>query len=122
MALSIPFWALIILHFGNLWGLFFLMTAGPNFMSSVLGFTLGHTGIVAAFPYLARLIFGCIFGQVGDVIIRKNWMTKIAIRKTFILFCKYKNFFSIKVKFYCTPGSNGSYYQLPYFKCPYADF
>lgn len=95
MALSIPFLALVILHFGNLWGLFFLMTAGPNFMSSVLGFSLGHTGIVAALPYLARLIFGCIFGQIGDVIIRKNWMKKTTIRRSFLIFCKYENLFAI---------------------------
>ncbi|KAG5867254.1 hypothetical protein JTB14_019027 [Gonioctena quinquepunctata] len=86
MVCSIPFWALIILHFGNLWGLFFLMTAGPNFLSSVLGFTLGHTGILAALPYLARLLFGFFFGQVGDLIVRKSWMNKTMIRKSFILF------------------------------------
>ncbi|KAJ8961070.1 hypothetical protein NQ314_006000 [Rhamnusium bicolor] len=72
MVLSLPFWALIILHFGNLWGLFFLMTAGPNFMSSVLGFNLGHTGILAALPYLARLIFGFLFGLLGDFITKKR--------------------------------------------------
>lgn len=86
--MSIPFWALIILHFGNLWGLFFLLTAGPNFMSTVLGFDLGHTGFLAALPYLARLIFGCIFGQIGDVITQKELMTKTTIRKVFLLFCK----------------------------------
>ncbi|CAH1103007.1 unnamed protein product [Psylliodes chrysocephalus] len=86
IALTVPFWALLVLHFGNLWGLFFLMTAGPNFMSSVLGFTLGHTGILAALPYLARLIFGILFGQLGDFILRKNFMTKTKIRKSFIFF------------------------------------
>ncbi|XP_023015544.2 sialin [Leptinotarsa decemlineata] len=86
MACSVPFWTLIILHFGNLWGLFFLMTAGPNFLSSVLGFTLGHTGFLAALPYFARLIFGFLFGQLGDLIIRKSWMNKTMIRKSFVLF------------------------------------
>ncbi|CAG9815232.1 unnamed protein product [Phaedon cochleariae] len=89
MALSIPFLALIILHFGNLWGLFFLMTAGPNFMSSVLGFTLGHTGFLASLPYLARLIFGFVFGYLGDVITRKGWMGKTTIRKSFVVFSHF---------------------------------
>lgn len=88
MAKSIQFWALVVLHFGNLWGLFFLLTAGPNFISSVLGFDLGHTGILASLPYLARLLFGFIFGQIGDVIIRKKLMEKTTIRKSFVLFCK----------------------------------
>ncbi|XP_049826833.1 sialin isoform X2 [Aethina tumida] len=83
---SVPFLALIVLHFGNLWGLFFLMTAGPNFMSSVLGFDLGHTGILAALPYLARLIFGFVFGSIGDQIRKKNWMTTTTTRKSFVLF------------------------------------
>ncbi|CAG9840099.1 unnamed protein product [Diabrotica balteata] len=84
--LTVPFWALMILHFGNLWGLFFLMTAGPNFLSSVLGFTLGHTGILAALPYLVRLILGIIFGQIGDYIIKKDLMRKTMIRKSFVVF------------------------------------
>lgn len=90
MATSIQFWALLILHYGNLWGLFFLLTAGPNFISSVLGFDLGHTGILASLPYLARLIFGFIFGQLGDVITRNALMEKTKIRKTFVIFCKYQ--------------------------------
>ncbi|KAJ3645922.1 hypothetical protein Zmor_023541 [Zophobas morio] len=84
--LSIPFWSLIILHFGNLWGLYFLMTAGPNFLSTVLGFNLGHTGILAALPYLARLIFGFIFGLIGDFIRQRKILSTIMVRKGFILF------------------------------------
>ncbi|CAH0564458.1 unnamed protein product [Brassicogethes aeneus] len=81
---SIPFLALVVLHFGNLWGLFFLMTAGPTFMSSVLGFDLGHTGILAALPYLARLIFGFIFGSIGDFIRKHQWMSTTMTRKSFV--------------------------------------
>jgi ACS family sodium-dependent inorganic phosphate cotransporter len=84
--LSVRFWALILLHFGNLWGLYFLMTAGPNFLSTVLGFNLGHTGILAALPYLARLIFGFIFGLIGDFIRKRNIVSTTVVRKGFILF------------------------------------
>lgn len=34
---SIPFWTLLILHYGNLWGLYFLVTASPKFMNEVRG-------------------------------------------------------------------------------------
>nr|CAH7725017.1 unnamed protein product [Callosobruchus chinensis] len=81
---SVPFWALVILHFGNMWGLFFLLTAGPNFITNVLAFDLGHTGILAALPYLARLLFACFFGQIGDFILKKKLMSKVAIRKGFV--------------------------------------
>lgn len=32
---SLPFLSLMILHYGNLWGLFFLLTAAPKFMNEV---------------------------------------------------------------------------------------
>lgn len=57
-------------------------------MSEVLGFNLGHSGILAALPYLARLIFGFIFGAIGDVLRAKQIMTVTQIRKWFMLFCK----------------------------------
>ncbi|ENN73149.1 hypothetical protein HUJ04_008939 [Dendroctonus ponderosae] len=84
--LSVPSWALCVAQFGNLWGLFFLMTAGPKFMSSVLGFDLGHTGFLAALPYLARMIAGFSFGAVGDLIVRRAFLSKTALRKSFMIF------------------------------------
>lgn len=35
MAMSVPFWALFILHFGNSWGSFFVLTAVPKFLNEV---------------------------------------------------------------------------------------
>lgn len=32
---SLPFLALNVLHYGNMWGMFFLLTAAPKFMSEV---------------------------------------------------------------------------------------
>lgn len=90
MFTSIPFWALACLHFGNLWGLYLLLTAGPKFMSEVLGFNLAHSGVLAALPYLARMLLGFFFGFVGDLIRRRNWMTVTMIRKSFVTMCKFK--------------------------------
>lgn len=86
--MSIPFWALAILHFGNLWGLYFLMTAGPKYVSEILGFNLKSSGFLAALPYLARMLFGFGFGWIGDVIRTKKWMTVTFTRKFFVLFCE----------------------------------
>ncbi|XP_030746865.1 sialin-like [Sitophilus oryzae] len=85
IAASLPAWALFIAQFGNLWGLFFLMTAGPYFMSTVLGFNIGHTGMLAALPYLARMLAGFVFGGVGDFILRRKLMSKTEIRKSFTI-------------------------------------
>lgn len=63
---SFPFLAMVILHYGSNWGLYFMMTAAPKFVSSALGFDLTSAGTLASLPYLARMIFSVIFGAVGD--------------------------------------------------------
>lgn len=89
MLASPKFYALLVLHFGNVWGLFFLITAAPKFMSEVLKFNLTEAGILSSLPYLFRLMFGFIFGSIGDIIRHRNWLTVTATRKTFCLFCKW---------------------------------
>lgn len=83
---SIPFLAMVVLHYGNLWGLYFIMTVGPKFVSSVLGFELSAAGVISALPYLARLFFATIFGVIGDFILAKKFMTTTTIRKFFSIF------------------------------------
>lgn len=36
MMKSIPNWSVVILHFGNSWGIYFVLTAAPKFMNEVL--------------------------------------------------------------------------------------
>ncbi|XP_060535495.1 sialin-like [Cylas formicarius] len=86
ISVSVPAWALVVAQFGNLWGLFFLMTAGPIYLSTVLGFDLGRTGFLAALPYLARMIAGFGFGAIGDFLLRRGLMSKTKIRKWFTVF------------------------------------
>ncbi|KAL3272557.1 hypothetical protein HHI36_014028 [Cryptolaemus montrouzieri] len=82
---SLPVLAFIIAHFGNGWGLFFLMTSGPKYMSTVLGFNLGSSGFLSAMPYLARMLFGLVFGFIGDTIRKNKWMATTTVRKSFIV-------------------------------------
>lgn len=91
MLTSIPFWALIVLHYGSLWGLFFLLTAAPEFMKNVLLFDLTNSGFMASLPHLARFLAGFAFGYIGDKIRQHQWMTPIAVRKVFSIFCKFGN-------------------------------
>ncbi|XP_041783948.1 sialin-like [Anopheles merus] len=86
LATSPPFLALLVLHFGNLWGLYFLITAAPKFMSEVLGFKLAKAGFLAALPYLARSLAAFLFGTVGDLLRKNSIMRVTAIRKSFCLF------------------------------------
>ncbi|CAH0400879.1 unnamed protein product [Chilo suppressalis] len=83
---SLPFLAMVILHYGNNWGLYFVMTAAPKFVSSALGFNLTSTGTLSSLPYLARMIFSVIFGAIGDRIIKQNMVSTTFMRKFFCLF------------------------------------
>ncbi|XP_026321197.1 uncharacterized transporter slc-17.2-like isoform X3 [Hyposmocoma kahamanoa] len=83
---SIPFLAMVVLHYGNLWGLYFIMTVGPKFVSSVLGFELSAAGVISALPYLARMFLATVFGFIGDCILSRKLMTTTTIRKFFSLF------------------------------------
>ncbi|KOB66365.1 Sodium-dependent phosphate transporter, partial [Operophtera brumata] len=56
---SFPFLAMVVLHYGSNWGLYFMMTAAPKFVSSALGFDLTSTGTLASLPK-----FFCLFSHV----------------------------------------------------------
>lgn len=86
---SIPFLSLMVLHYGSLWGLYFLQTAAPMFMTEVLNFNLSKAGILSSLPHLARLLAGFGFGAIGDLIRRRNFLGVTMTRKTFCLFCKF---------------------------------
>lgn len=77
---------MVVLHFGNLWGLYFIMTVGPKFVSSVLGFQLSAAGVISALPYLARMFLATVFGFIGDCILSRKLMMTTTIRKFFSLF------------------------------------
>lgn len=87
--LSLPFWAFVVLHYGNLWGLYFLLTAGPKFVSQVLGFDISKAGLIAGLPYISRMFMGFVFGSIGDVFRKKQKVSVTVIRKSFVVICEY---------------------------------
>lgn len=84
--MSLPFWALQVLHFGNLWGLYLQLTGVPKFMSEVIGFNLREAGGLAALPHLLRMFFGIGFGAIGDTLKKKGTVSTKFIRKFFVIF------------------------------------
>lgn len=83
---SPPFWALLLLHYGNTWGYHFSLTATPKFLSEVLGFDVSKTGFLSSVPHLARIILGFLFGSTSDIIRRRKLLSVTMIRKTFCIF------------------------------------
>lgn len=91
---SRPFYAFAFLHFSDVWGVFFLLTSTPMFMSQVLKYDLKNAGIASSFPYIARLIFGFIFGAAGDHLMKRG-VSSTTIRKVFCIFCKLSLHFAV---------------------------
>ncbi|XP_045478555.1 sialin-like isoform X1 [Harmonia axyridis] len=81
---SVPFIALIIAQFGNLYGLTMSLTATPQFLKRVLNFNLKGSAFIAALPQLSRLICGFFFGYVNDALLRRG-VPKKTCRKGFTL-------------------------------------
>ncbi|CAB3359869.1 Hypothetical predicted protein [Cloeon dipterum] len=69
---SVPMWALIIVHCGQNWGFWTLLTEIPSYMDGVLGFDLKQNGLLSALPYLGLWIFGLIISWVSDHFLKKN--------------------------------------------------
>ncbi|XP_069699796.1 vesicular glutamate transporter 1-like isoform X2 [Periplaneta americana] len=78
--------ALVTLHIGDVWGLFFPATYGPKFLKEALGFDLYATGGLAALPYLARLLFGIVFSEVTDAMRARKIMSTTYLRKLMAIF------------------------------------
>ncbi|CAH1116346.1 unnamed protein product [Phaedon cochleariae] len=83
IAKSPAFWVLAICHFGNEWGLYLQLVNVPKFISEVIGFKLEETGGLSSVAPLCRMIFGMIFGLIGDTLRQKQVMSLSAIRRMF---------------------------------------
>lgn len=88
MVASMPFWALLLMQFSSDWGVYFLMTGVPKFLSEVLGFQISSTGLLAALPYVARMLSAVLFGYAGDFVRARNMMSVMGIRRLFCLICE----------------------------------
>lgn len=86
MFTSLPFWALCILHFGNLWGLYLQITGAPKFMVQVIGFDIKASGGLASLPHLVRMFAGMGYGYIGDLLKSKTKLSPTLTRKSFVLF------------------------------------
>lgn len=113
MLKSVPFLTLMVLHYGNLWGLYFLLTATPKFMSEILGFNLGTTGVLSSLPHIARMLFSFVFGSIGDLIKRRDWMQVTVMRKFFCIFCEFGDIVSWLGNFYDTLLSHQTAHIVP---------
>lgn len=110
---SRPFWAVVMLNYGNMWAFFFFLTVTPSYLRfvsfvpmrehqrqnkqhnsctlwicQVLHFNLQESGFLGSLPYLCRFLSGFLFSALGDWLIKRNICRVITIRRYFCITCK----------------------------------
>ncbi|XP_058803237.1 putative inorganic phosphate cotransporter isoform X2 [Phymastichus coffea] len=77
---SLPMWALIIVHCGQNWGFWMLLTEMPTYMSDIVGFSIKSNGLISALPYLAMWLLSFPASWLSDYALRRG-VTRGVIRK-----------------------------------------
>ncbi|KAK0170849.1 hypothetical protein PV328_008646 [Microctonus aethiopoides] len=83
---SIPFICLVLLHFGNVFLLFFYQSGMMLYQTKALGFKLTNGGFISGLPWASRVLFAFFFGWAGDAIKSKNIITITTLRKVATIF------------------------------------
>nr|CAD7443032.1 unnamed protein product [Timema bartmani] len=83
---SLPFWALMLLHFSNMWAINFLLIIGPKFFKEVLGFDFIMTGVMSGVPFIFRLFVGYLLGFLAEAVANKNWISVGLHRRLYTIF------------------------------------
>ncbi|KAL0839188.1 hypothetical protein ABMA28_017156 [Loxostege sticticalis] len=78
---SVPFIALTVVHCGQNWGFWTLMTEMPSYMKKVLGVDIKSNGILSALPYLSMYLLSFPFGILLDYSLKRTWLSLGAARK-----------------------------------------
>ncbi|EZA50530.1 putative inorganic phosphate cotransporter isoform X2 [Ooceraea biroi] len=77
---SVPMWALIIVHVGQNWGYWTLLTEIPSYMTGVLNFKIDKSGWISALPYLAMWLLSFPVSWLSDFALEKG-MPRGIVRK-----------------------------------------
>ncbi|XP_069705476.1 sialin-like [Periplaneta americana] len=85
--LSRPMWMNIIAQWGNIWGLFTLITQSPTYFKYIHGWDIRMAGLLSGIPHLARIGFAIIISFIGDYLLKKNSMSRTNVRKMATAFC-----------------------------------
>ncbi|XP_028047518.1 putative inorganic phosphate cotransporter isoform X2 [Monomorium pharaonis] len=69
---SVPMWALIIVHCGQNWGYWTLLTEIPSYMTGVLNYKVEASGGLSALPYLVMWILSFPISWLSDYALKKG--------------------------------------------------
>ena len=82
-------WMTVIADFGNVWGLFTILTQSPTYFRFIHGWSIEMVGILSGIPHLMRVLSSFVFSSIGDYLLTNNKMPHERIRKLATLFRKY---------------------------------
>lgn len=80
---STPFWALLIVHCGQNWGFWTLLTNTPTYMRNMLEYDIKSNALLSAFPYLMSWICSLFVSSLADYLINKKITSVATNRKLF---------------------------------------
>ncbi|GFR00304.1 hypothetical protein TNCT_75011 [Trichonephila clavata] len=78
---SIPFWALLVTHFGESWGFYTLIIQMPMYLSNILHYDINQNGALSALPSLMLSIVSILASILADKLRAKGKWRITAIRK-----------------------------------------
>ncbi|XP_069705481.1 sialin-like [Periplaneta americana] len=81
IVLSRPMWMNIVAQWGNIWGLFTLITQAPTYFRYIHGWDIRMTGLLSGIPHLCRTTFAIIMSTIGDYLLQKSIMSRTNVRK-----------------------------------------
>ncbi|XP_063237102.1 sialin-like isoform X2 [Bacillus rossius redtenbacheri] len=85
--LSLPMWMNVLSQWGNIWGLFTLMTQAPTYFKYIHGWGIGMTGLLSGVPHVCRIITAYLTGTLCDWLLQRNLMQRTAVRKLATAIC-----------------------------------
>ncbi|XP_068081578.1 sialin isoform X5 [Anabrus simplex] len=88
---SVPMWMNIFAQWGGIWGLFTLLTQAPTFFRYIHGMNVRMTGILSGIPHLCRVIVAIIVSFFGDYALKKEILSRTAVRKVATTICTLFN-------------------------------
>nr|XP_053635789.1 sialin-like [Cherax quadricarinatus] len=78
---SLPVWAIIVVHFGNNWGFYTLLTELPTYLDKIQHFNLKSNGLLSALPYLVMWIFSLVYCSIVDRLLAASKVSNLAVRR-----------------------------------------
>lgn len=81
IALSLPFWGLVIGALGYDFGFYTLLTELPTYLKNIQHFDMSENGLMSALPFLVMWLWGYVWGSLMDRLTAARKISLIAIRR-----------------------------------------